>query len=186
MRPVNKQEKLEASFPVPSRRRSFRSRDFERGAEMVSAPILSLTCLLINVLLFASTFYQVLTLSDLEEHYINMYEAASLINRWIIPDFVLQGVLSLLLLVSGYWFLFLISVTIACYHVMLYIKKQHLVDITEIFRVIGSEKKYRLVKLGLLLIIFLFVAFRCLTSGHLTVYSSKHGELDIRSSILEF
>lgn len=39
-------------------------------------------------------------------------------------------------------------------------KKQYLIDVTEIFRVIGSEKKYRLVKLGLLSILFLFVVFR--------------------------
>lgn len=130
-----------------------------------------------------------------------------------------------------------------------YMKKQHLIDVTEIFRVIGAQKKYRLVKLGLLSILFLFIVFRygviaykkshvpsklllirsvrhccsivahhfgsrsshqclcvvvierytalankylfalwlrCLTSGHLRVYSSKYGELDIRSSILEF
>ncbi|KAK4766945.1 hypothetical protein SAY86_014696 [Trapa natans] len=131
---------------------------------MASALILSFAFLIMNIVLFASTFYQVLILSDLEADYINMYEAASLINRWIIPDFVMQGVLSLLLLVSGHWFMFLISVPITCYHAMLYVKKQHLIDVTEIFRVISAEKKYRLVKLGLLSILFLFVVFRLVFS----------------------
>ncbi|PKI72191.1 hypothetical protein CRG98_007389 [Punica granatum] len=93
-----------------------------------------------------------------------MYEAASQINRWILPEFVLQGVLTLLLLVTGHWIMFLISVPLTCYHVMLYIKKRHLIDVTEIFRVIGAEKKYRLVKLGLLSILFLCVIFRLVFS----------------------
>ncbi|XP_031396280.1 protein cornichon homolog 1 isoform X1 [Punica granatum] len=131
---------------------------------MVSALILSVTFLIINILLFASTFYQVLILSDLEADYVNMYEAASQINRWILPEFVLQGVLTLLLLVTGHWIMFLISVPLTCYHVMLYIKKRHLIDVTEIFRVIGAEKKYRLVKLGLLSILFLCVIFRLVFS----------------------
>ncbi|KAI6696717.1 hypothetical protein NL676_016836 [Syzygium grande] len=109
--------------------------------------ILAVTFLVINIALFASTFYQILILSDLEADYINMYEAASRINGLILPDFILQGVLSALLLMTGHWFMFLVSVPVTCYHVMLYIKRRHLIDVTEVFRVLGTEKKYRMVKL---------------------------------------
>ncbi|KAI4387143.1 hypothetical protein MLD38_004994 [Melastoma candidum] len=122
--------------------------------------ILAVTFLVINVALFASSFYQILILSDLEADYINMYEAASSINRLILPEFALQAFLSMLLLLTGHWFMFLVSIPITCYHIMLYIKRQHLIDVTEIFRVLGAEKKYRLVKLGLLAIFFIMVIFR--------------------------
>ncbi|XP_030519776.1 protein cornichon homolog 1 isoform X1 [Rhodamnia argentea] len=148
--------------------------------------ILAITFLVINIALFASTFYQILLLSDLEADYINMYEAASRINGLILPDFILQGVLSVLLLMTGHWFMFLVSVPVTCYHVMLYIKQRHLIDVTEVFRVLAAEKKYRMVKLGLLSVLFLMVIFRFIRAGHLLFRGPQFGDLDIRSSFLEF
>ncbi|KAK4766775.1 hypothetical protein SAY87_008417 [Trapa incisa] len=144
---------------------------------------------------YFSLIWEVLTLSYLKADYINTYEAASLINRWIIPDFVLLEALTLLLLVSGHWFMFLISVTITCYqfllagigkngHTTLSTWASHTTNKLTSANFCLDWLKYLWVKLGLLSILFLFVSFRCLTSGHPTVYSSKYGELDIRSSVL--
>ncbi|XP_010057681.1 protein cornichon homolog 1 isoform X1 [Eucalyptus grandis] len=153
---------------------------------MAWALILAVAFLVINIALFASTFYQILILSDLEADYINMYEAASRINGLILPDFILQGVLSVLLLMTGHWLMFLVSVPVTCYHVMLYVKRRHLIDVTEVFRVLGTEKKYRMVKLGLLSLLFLMVIFRFIRAGHLLFRDPQFGDLDIRSSFLEF
>lgn len=70
----------------------------------------------------------------------------------------------MLLLMTGHWLMFLVSVPVTCYHVMLYVKRRHLIDVTEVFRVLGTEKKYRMVKLGLLSLLFLMVIFRLVLS----------------------
>lgn len=41
-----------------------------------------------------------------------------------------------------------------------YMNKRHLVDVTEIFNLLGYEKKYRLMKLGFYLILFFIVIYK--------------------------
>ncbi|MCO5575934.1 hypothetical protein L7F22_029741 [Adiantum nelumboides] len=41
-----------------------------------------------------------------------------------------------------------------------FLKRQHLVDVTEIFNVLGKEKKYRLIKLGFYVLMFFIVIYR--------------------------
>ncbi|XP_034692663.1 protein cornichon homolog 1 isoform X1 [Vitis riparia] len=139
----------------------------------------------INIALLGSTFYQILCLSDLEADYMNPYESSSRINSIVVPDFILQGVLCMLFLLTWHWFLFLISVPITCYNAMLFMKRQHLIDVTEVFRTLSAEKKYRVAKLAFYLFLFIIVIIRILAAGSLSLYQSEE-ELDIRSSFLEF
>ncbi|XP_034692664.1 protein cornichon homolog 1 isoform X2 [Vitis riparia] len=114
----------------------------------------------INIALLGSTFYQILCLSDLEADYMNPYESSSRINSIVVPDFILQGVLCMLFLLTWHWFLFLISVPITCYNAMLFMKRQHLIDVTEVFRTLSAEKKYRVAKLAFYLFLFIIVIIR--------------------------
>ncbi|XP_042500672.1 protein cornichon homolog 4-like [Macadamia integrifolia] len=100
--------------------------------------------------------YQLMCLADLEFDYINPYDSTRRINSVIFPEFVIQGVLSFLFLVTGHWFMFLLCVPYLCYNVRMYMRRQHLADITEIFNMLNWEKKQRLVKLAYL-VIFLFL-----------------------------
>ncbi|CAK9154520.1 unnamed protein product [Ilex paraguariensis] len=52
--------------------------------------------------------YQLMCLADLEFDYINPYDSASRINKVILPEFVTQGILCLLHLITGHWFMCLI------------------------------------------------------------------------------
>uniref|UniRef100_I1L9V4 Uncharacterized protein n=1 Tax=Glycine max TaxID=3847 RepID=I1L9V4_SOYBN len=76
-------------------------------------------CFPSNIALLASTFYQVLILSDLESDYINPFDAASRINYFVLPEFVGQGALCALCLFTGHWFMFLLTVPVTCYHLRL-------------------------------------------------------------------
>jgi protein cornichon len=49
-------------------------------------------------------------LADLEFDYINPFDSTSRINKVVMPDFVLQALLSVQFLVSGHWAMFLLSV----------------------------------------------------------------------------
>ncbi|XP_078173315.1 cornichon family protein [Carex rostrata] len=116
-----------------------------------------LVCFFLLIGLISLVIFQVMCLADLEFDYINPYDTASRINKVMIPEFILQGTLSLLLLFTGHWIMFLLSLPFVYYNYTLYQKRQHLIDVTEIFNHVYKEKKRRLIKLGCL-VVFLFLS----------------------------
>ncbi|KAF3324725.1 hypothetical protein FCM35_KLT10882 [Carex littledalei] len=116
-----------------------------------------LVCFFLLIGLISLVIFQVMCLADLEFDYINPYDTASRINKVMIPEFILQGTLSLLLLFTGHWIMFLLSLPFVYYNYTLYQKRQHLIDVTEIFNHVYREKKQRLIKLGCL-VVFLFLS----------------------------
>ncbi|GAB4843820.1 hypothetical protein Ancab_013782 [Ancistrocladus abbreviatus] len=122
--------------------------------------ILWLIALLSNIALLVLLIYQIICLSDLEADYMNPYESSANINRVVIPEFILEGTFCVLFLFTGHWFMFFITFPICCYHVRLFMKREHLVDVTEIFRALGNEKKFRIIKLALYLFFFFLVIVR--------------------------
>lgn len=60
---------------------------------------------------------QLMCLADLEYDYINPYDSASRINKAVLPEFVAQGVLCVLHLITGHWVMFLICVPYTYYNV---------------------------------------------------------------------
>ncbi|KAI3772565.1 hypothetical protein L6452_03754 [Arctium lappa] len=115
---------------------------------------------IMNTALIASNLYQIVCLTDLEADYMNPYDSSSRINAVVIPEMLLHGVCCALFLVTGHWFMFLLTLPIAIYSTMLYTKKRHLIDVTEVFRFIDAEKKYRIAKLAFYLILFVLVIIR--------------------------
>ncbi|CAA3005656.1 protein cornichon homolog 4-like [Olea europaea var. sylvestris] len=103
--------------------------------------------------------YQLMCLADLEFDYINPYDSASRINGVVIPEFITQGVLCFLFLVTGHWVMSLLSVPYLYYNVRLYMRRQHLVDVTEIFNLLNWEKKQRLFKLGYVILLLFMSLF---------------------------
>ncbi|KAF9679694.1 hypothetical protein SADUNF_Sadunf06G0041100 [Salix dunnii] len=131
-----------------------------------------------------------LCITDLEVDQMDPFVATANINRWILPEFVLQAVLSLLLLLTGHWILFLLAVPLTCYHAMLFIRRQHLIDVTEVFRNLNTDKKRRMIKLGVYMIFFAIFIFRLfipfgyrIGTGILVLFNCK--ELDICSSFFK-
>lgn len=74
-----------------------------------------------NLKMFISFFFglKVLMLSDLEADFINPYDASSRINYFIVPEFIGQGLLCAFCLLTGHWIMFLMTVPVTCYHMML-------------------------------------------------------------------
>ncbi|XP_058086397.1 protein cornichon homolog 4-like [Magnolia sinica] len=111
----------------------------------------------ILIALLGLLVYQLMCLADLEFDYINPYDSASRINSVILPEFVTQGVLCAVFLLSGHWIMFLFSAPNLYYNVKLYTARQHLIDVTEIFNLLNREKKQRLFKL-IYLVFLLFLS----------------------------
>ncbi|CAA0842282.1 Protein cornichon homolog 4 [Striga hermonthica] len=102
-------------------------------------------CILIALVFM--TVLQLMRLVDLECDIINPYDSASGINKVVLPEFITQGVLCFLFLVTGHWFMSLLCVPYLYYNVRLYLGRQHLVDVTEIFNQLNWEKKQRIFKI---------------------------------------
>ncbi|XP_076905706.1 putative protein cornichon homolog 2 [Bidens hawaiensis] len=113
----------------------------------------------ILIALLVVVIYQLMCLADLEFDYINPYDSASRINFVILPEFITHGVLCLIYLVTGHWVMFLLALPYLYYNVRLYTRKQHLVDVTEIFNQLNWEKKQRLFKLGYLVFLLFITLF---------------------------
>ncbi|KAA8515942.1 hypothetical protein F0562_019121 [Nyssa sinensis] len=103
--------------------------------------------------------YQLMCLADLEFDYINPYDSALRINKVVLPEFVTQGTLCFLHLVTGHWLMFLLCLPYLYYNMRLYTRRRHLVDVTEIFNQLPWEKRLRIYKLVYLIAILCLSIF---------------------------
>ncbi|KAK4432149.1 protein cornichon1 [Sesamum alatum] len=140
---------------------------------MAWVPILWIIFSVINLALLGLNFYQFLGFSDLEADYLNPYELSSRINSVIVLEYLLHGAFCIMFLVTGHWIMFLISLPPAYYNLKQYLSKQHLVDVTEVFRVLNAEKKVRLIKLGFYIIFFGVVVTRLALSVVFAVFGDE-------------
>ncbi|RAL51810.1 unnamed protein product [Cuscuta campestris] len=157
---------------------------------MAWEPISWLIFLFMDISLLCMNLYQIVCLSDLEADYLNPYESASRINNLVLKEFLLHGVFSISLLVTRHWFLFFLSLLPNYINAKKFLARQHLIDVTEVFRVIDSEKKIRVAKLAFYLIFFIIILIRSSIAGAfstvLSALLSNSEDLDVRSSVLEF
>ncbi|CAD6267751.1 unnamed protein product [Miscanthus lutarioriparius] len=103
---------------------------------------------------------RLICLSDLEYDYINPYDSSSRINAVVLIEYALQGALCASFLLTLHWFPFLVMAPVTYYHVKLYLARKHLVDVTEIFRQLSGEKKYRMIKLAFYFCLFIITIYR--------------------------
>lgn len=113
----------------------------------------------ILIALAVMIIFQLSCLADLEFDYINPYDTASRMNVVILPEFITQGVLTVLFLLTGHWVMSLLSIPYLYYNTRLYLGKQHLIDVTEIFNLLDWEKKRRYFKLGYIVLFLLTSLF---------------------------
>ncbi len=81
------------------------------------------------------------------------------------PEFIIQGVLTTLLLLGRKWFGLLLHTPVAAFHARQFLRNEWRVDVTEIFQQSQREKLRRLVKLGVYFVGFLLVVFRYVNGG---------------------
>ncbi|GBG61058.1 hypothetical protein CBR_g18650 [Chara braunii] len=124
-----------------------------------------LVCFLLVAALLGLIMYMFICLSDLENDFINPHDSASRINKCIFPEYIAQGVLTTIFLLSGRWFLFVCNAPLVVHHVRKYSRKEHLIDETEIFNVLAQEKRYRLLKLLFYLLLIVIVIYRLVEAG---------------------
>lgn len=104
--------------------------------------------------------YQIITLSDLECDYINARSCCSKLNKWVIPELVGHTIVTVLMLVSLHWVIFLLNLPVATWNIYRFIMvpsgNMGVFDPTEIHNrgQLKSHMKEAMIKLGFYLLCF--------------------------------
>ena len=75
-------------------------------------------------------------------------------------EYILNGVLAAFLLVSGKWISAAVQVAICLWNLRMYLARDHIVDVTEIFRQLPKQKMMRMIKLVIFLFAFVLIIYR--------------------------
>ena len=81
-------------------------------------------------------------------------------------EYILNAVLAVFLLVTGNWVAASIHICISLYNLRIYLQREHIVDVTEIFRQLPKQKMMRMIKLVIFLFSFVLIIYRCATALH--------------------
>ncbi|CDO56543.1 similar to Saccharomyces cerevisiae YGL054C ERV14 Protein localized to COPII-coated vesicles [Geotrichum candidum] len=126
---------------------------------MSSAPWIYLLAVLLNATnLFFQVFFTILY-SDLESDYINPIDLCNKLNKYILPEAAIQGFLTIIFLLNGFWWSFLVTAPVMAFNARKIQLNTHLLDATEIFRTLGKHKKESYIKLGYHLLFFFFFLY---------------------------
>ncbi|XP_077138300.1 protein cornichon homolog 4 [Ranitomeya variabilis] len=110
-------------------------------------------------LIFLAVYF-IITLSDLECDYINARSCCSKLNKWVVPELVGHTLVSVLMLVSLHWFIFLLNLPVAVWNIYRFIMVPSgnlgVFDPTEIHNrgQLKSHMKEAMIKLGFHLLCF--------------------------------
>ncbi|AOA61328.1 COPII-coated vesicle protein [Komagataella phaffii CBS 7435] len=121
---------------------------------------LFILAVILNALNLFSQVYFTIMYSDLECDYINPIELCKKLNNYIVPEAALHGFLSVLFLINWYPYSFILNLPLLAYNINKIVKKEHLLDATEIFRTLSRHKKESFIKLGFHLLMFFYYLYR--------------------------
>ncbi|KZO96137.1 cornichon [Calocera viscosa TUFC12733] len=110
-------------------------------------------------LLFTMVFF-IIMFSDLECDYINPIDLCNKLNQFVLPEMIAHCVLTMLFLLCGQWFTFLLNVPLVAYNINKVNQKNHMYDATEIFRTLSGHKRECFFKLGFYLLSFFYYLYR--------------------------
>ncbi|RKO99386.1 hypothetical protein CXG81DRAFT_30219 [Caulochytrium protostelioides] len=115
------------------------------------------------VLLFAMVFF-IIMFSDLECDYINPIDLCNKLNQFVFPEMAGHAFLTLLLLLNGSWWAFLLNAPLLAYHIQKVAKQRHMYDATEIFRTAPENKRECFMKLAFYLLSFFYYLYRMIVA----------------------
>ncbi|KAI0079308.1 putative ERV14-ER-derived vesicle [Panus rudis PR-1116 ss-1] len=122
-----------------------------------------LSLLVVAGLLFTSVFFLIM-FSDLESDYINPVDMCNKVNLFVLPEHGVHAFLTVLFLLSGQWFAFLLNAPLFAYNVRKVVNQNHVFDATEIFRTLERHKNEVFIKIGFYLLCFFYYLYRMIVA----------------------
>ncbi|NWX83625.1 CNIH4 protein, partial [Nothoprocta ornata] len=113
----------------------------------------------------------IITLSDLECDYINARSCCSKLNKWVVPELVGHAIVTVLMLISLHWFIFLLNLPVATWNIYRFIMvpsgNMGVFDPTEIHNrgQLKSHMKEAMIKLGFHLLCFFMYLYRLVSQS---------------------
>lgn len=124
-----------------------------------------IAALIMQSALLGRNMFAIMSLSDLENDFINPFDLCSRLNRFVGAEYAVQGALTLALLLSGNWFVGAAHVALLGYMVHLWAGNLVYVDTTEAFRQLPRQKRQKLVLLGTHTALFMVVVYRLIEAA---------------------
>ncbi|XP_074656306.1 protein cornichon homolog 4-like [Tubulanus polymorphus] len=120
-------------------------------------------------LLFLAVFY-VITLSDLECDYMNARECCGRLNKWVVPQMIGLCLITMFLLLTWHWILFLIHLPLTVWQIKKWYQKPQgfigIYDPTEIHNrsLLKGYMRESMVKLGFHIVFFFVFLYNMISS----------------------
>ncbi|KAK4523601.1 hypothetical protein GAYE_PCTG70G1497 [Galdieria yellowstonensis] len=121
------------------------------------------------ILLFID-IYSLILFSDLLLDHLNPIELCEKVNFLIYPEFGVHVFLTLFLFFGGHWFVAVFNLPLVAFHVRKYLRNEHLLDNTRVFRVAAQVQRYYELKMGFFLVTFVTYLY-CFIRAMLTAKS---------------
>ncbi|KAI8467108.1 MAG: cornichon protein-domain-containing protein [Monoraphidium minutum] len=121
--------------------------------------------LIMQSALLGRSMYAIMSLSDLENDFLNPYDLCSRLNRFVAVEYGVQGGLALILLLSGNWFTGACHLALLGYMVHLWAGGRVYVDTTDAFRQLPQQKRQKLVLLAAHTVLFMLVVYRLIEAA---------------------
>jgi len=127
--------------------------------------------------------FSIVSLGDLESDYLNPVDLCEKLNKFSKPEIIGQCIMTLLLLLSGSWYEFLVNLPITIYNIKSAIFKEYLLDPTNIFTHLNYHKMKSITKLVIYMVAFFFYLYQFI---HLCVQAllDSHVTKSVATSIL--
>ncbi|CAI5488717.1 unnamed protein product [Closterium sp. Naga37s-1] len=132
---------------------------------------------LVSAALVGIVMYMLICISDLENDFINPHDAARRVNGFVFPEISLHSGLTVVFALTGHWLMFLINLPLALYHFHLYLRKEHMVDVTEAFNQISVQRRRQLIRFVIYLTLMIATIFRMVERGVTAVMESHGGAI---------
>eukprot|EP00884_Botryococcus_braunii_P003011 jgi/Botrbrau1/12710/Bobra.67_1s0073.1 len=115
--------------------------------------------------LLGFTMYGLITISDLEQDYLNPHDAADALNPWVAPEVAVQAVLGTILLIAQKWLFGPVHAAVAAFSMRRYLRGEATSEPTDIWDFAKKDKYIRMYKLIFYLVSFVYIIYRMVESA---------------------
>lgn len=142
---------------------------------MIGSLVLWFTAVFLTLICILFVICLLISLVDVEDDHVNPIHMCEKANKIIVPEYICQGLVVLLLLATGCWFEVLINLPLLCFHINRYQKREHLLDPTCIFSKTQTEKYIGMGKFVFYILTLFYYLYQIIAIATRAALGRKYG-----------